>query len=164
MGKHSQIAIMKDIKRRLRIAKEMTESSQRLAEAMQRDNDDQDEATMMAQSQRDSQQAMDLLSQHVAIAATRATPDEDQEAALRTIKDQETLEAERLEQSSALAKQLDDEETAEREKATVKHNRKEMHECKICCNSWDRTPMTYLCCGQHACWKCFTNPNAMRCP
>ena len=37
MEKHSQIAIMKDIKRRLRIAKEMTESSQRLAEAMQRD-------------------------------------------------------------------------------------------------------------------------------
>ena len=60
MEKHSQIAIMKDIKRRLRIAKEITESSQRLAEAMQRDNDDQDEATMMQQSQRDSQQAMDL--------------------------------------------------------------------------------------------------------
>ena len=32
---------------------------------MQRDNDDQDDATMMEQSQGDSQQAMDLLSQHV---------------------------------------------------------------------------------------------------
>ena len=48
MEKHSQIAIMKDIKRRLRIAKEMTESSQRLAEVIQRDNDDHDEATRMA--------------------------------------------------------------------------------------------------------------------
>ena len=55
---------------------------------------------------------MDLLSQHVAIAATRTTPDEDQEAVLRTIRDQETLEAERLKQSSALAKRLDDEEKA----------------------------------------------------
>ena len=68
MEKHSQIAIMKDIKRRLRIAKEMTESSQRLAEAMQRDEAmQQDEATRMAQSQRDSRQAMDLLSQHVKV-------------------------------------------------------------------------------------------------
>ena len=164
MEKHSQIAIMKDIKRRLRIAKEMTESSQRLAEAMQRDNDDQDEATMMEQSQRDSQQAMDLLSQHVAIAATRATPDEDHETVLIIINDQETLEAERLEQSSALAKQLDNEEKAESEKATAKNNRKEMHECKMCYNSSDRTPMTYLCCGQQVCWKCFANPTVMRCP
>ena len=83
----------------------MTESSQRLAEAMQRDEAmQQDEATRMAQSQRDSRQAMDLLSQHVAIAATRTTPDEDQEAVLRPIIDQETVEAELLQQSSALAK------------------------------------------------------------
>ena len=119
----------------------------------------QDEATRMAQSQEDSRQAMDLLSQHVAIAATRTTPDEDQEAVLRTIIDQETVETELLQQSSALAKRLDDEEKAANDKATVKHNGNDLHECEICYYSSDRTPMTYMCCGKLACWKCFTNPN-----
>ena len=105
---HSQIAIMQDIKRRLRIAKTMTESSQRLALALQREeNMKAGESTLMEQSQRDSRQSMDLLSHRVAIASTRTTENEDQEYVLKTIMEQERVEAEQLRQSEAFAKQLD---------------------------------------------------------
>ena len=146
------------------------------------------ESTLMEQSQQDSRQAMDLLSHQVAIASTRTTENEDQESVLKTIMEQERVEAEQLRQSEAFAKQLDkdmraehanscgnsvlqppyscsnsegltdDEEKAE-DDPIMPACEQPMHECQICYFSSENTPMTYLCCDKQACWKCFTNTN-----